>query len=70
MSSVTFLAIQKSSNKDIVLPSFRYLHCDKTAHMDLTTNGVVITYAIEFIEWSNKKLNFLQKKEEEDNEDY
>jgi hypothetical protein len=38
--------------------------------MDLTINGVVLTNAIEFIEWSNKKLNFLQKKEEEDNEDY
>ena len=38
--------------------------------MDLTTNGVVLTDAIEFIEWSNEKLNFLQKKEEEDNEDY
>jgi hypothetical protein len=40
------------------------------ADMDLTTNGVVLTDAIEFIEWSNEKLNFLQKKEEEDNEDY
>ena len=38
--------------------------------MDLTTNGVVLTDAIEFIEWSSEKLNFLQKKEEEDNEDY
>ena len=30
--------------------------------MDLTTNGVVLTDAIEFIEWSNEKLNFLQRK--------
>ena len=32
------------------------------ADMDLTTNGVVLTDAIEFIEWSNEKLNFLQRK--------
>jgi hypothetical protein len=37
--------------------------------MDLTTTGVVITDAIEFIEWSNEKFNFSQKKEQEVNEE-
>jgi hypothetical protein len=37
--------------------------------MDLTTTGVVLTDAIEFIEWSNKKLNLSQKKEQEVNEE-
>ncbi len=37
--------------------------------MDLTTKGVVLTDAIKFIEWSNEKLNFSQKKEQEANEE-
>ena len=37
--------------------------------MDLTTKGTVLTDAIKFLEWSNEKLNFSQKKEQEDNEE-
>ena len=38
--------------------------------MDLTTKGVILTDAIKFLEWSNEKLNFSQKKEHEDNEEF
>jgi hypothetical protein len=37
--------------------------------MDLTTKGVILTDAIKFLEWSNEKLNFSQKKGQEDNEE-
>jgi hypothetical protein len=38
--------------------------------MDFTPNGVVLlTYAIKFIEWSNEKLNFSQRKKQNDDEE-
>lgn len=44
---------------------FTNLHsASSQLYMDLTTKGVVLTDAIKFIEWSNEKLNFSQKKEQ------